>query len=314
MGTGGVINIEREAKLSGPLHSKGFLVLSGYLGWMFARAEPLILSASVSFEQMYEEVEGDSASVAELYALMSAIGEVPLRQGIAVTGAVSEKGQVLPVGGVTEKIEGFFAACERVGLDGQGVILPRRNVDNLVLRREVRDAVEAGRFHIWAIDRIEEGWPILTGLEAGEARPDGTFPEGTVHHAVKAASRSGRRSGNASPIPRPGRERRRAPRGTASRALAWRVASELGVESAPRGRALPDGETSLVVDGGRGRDVFVVQATSPPVNDHLDRAARLRRRCRRGRPPHRRGRAVLRLRPFRSARRGRVPGDGLARG
>ncbi len=186
MGTGGVINIEREAKLSGPLHSKGFLVLSGYLGWMFARTEPLILSASLSFEQMYEEVEGDSASVAELYALMSAIAEVPLRQGIAVTGAVSEKGQVLPVGGVTQKIEGFFAACERVGLDGQGVIVPRRNVDNLVLRRDVRDAVEAGRFHIWAIDRIEEGWPILTGREAGEARPDGTFPEGTVHHAVKA--------------------------------------------------------------------------------------------------------------------------------
>lgn len=186
MGTGGVINIEREAKLSGPLHSKGFLVLSGYLGWMFARAEPLILSASLSFEQMYEEVEGDSASVAELYALMSAIGEVPLRQGIAVTGAVSEKGQVLPVGGVTQKIEGFFAACERVGLDGQGVIVPRRNVDNLVLRRDVRDAVEAGRFHVWAIDRIEEGWPILTGLEAGEAAADGTFPEGSVHHAVKS--------------------------------------------------------------------------------------------------------------------------------
>lgn len=186
MGTGGVINIEREAKLSGPLHSKGFLVLSGYLGWMFARAEPLILSASLSFEQMYEEVEGDSASVAELYALMSAIGEVPLRQGIAVTGAVSEKGQVLPVGGVTQKIEGFFAACERVGLDGQGVIVPRRNVDNLVLRRNVRDAVEAGRFHVWAIDRIEEGWPILTGREAGAARSDGTFPEGTVHHAVKS--------------------------------------------------------------------------------------------------------------------------------
>src|SRR5690606_18476148 len=186
MGTSGVVNIEREAKLAGPIHSKGFLVLSGYLGWLFARDHPLILSASVSFEQLYEEVEGDSASAAELYALMSAIAEVPLRQGIAVTGAVSEKGQVLPVGGVTQKIEGFFAACERVGLDGQGVIVPRRNVDNLVLRRDVRDAVEAGRFHIWAIDRIEEGWPILTGREAGEARPDGTFPEGTVHHAVKA--------------------------------------------------------------------------------------------------------------------------------
>ncbi|HEX7118501.1 MAG TPA: ATP-binding protein [Longimicrobiales bacterium] len=185
MGTGGVINIEREAKLSGPLHSKGFLVLSGYLGWMFARTEPLILSASLSFEQMYEEVEGDSASVAELYALMSAIGEVPLRQGIAVTGAISDKGLVLPVGGVTDKIEGFFAACQRAGLDGQGVIVPRRNADNLVLRREVRDAVEAGRFHVWAIDRIEDGWAILAGRDAGERRDDGTFPDGTVHHAVQ---------------------------------------------------------------------------------------------------------------------------------
>ncbi|HEX6939528.1 MAG TPA: ATP-binding protein [Longimicrobiales bacterium] len=186
MGTGGVINIEREAKLSGPLHSKGFLVLSGYLGWMFARSEPLILSASLSFEQMYEEVEGDSASVAELYALLSAIGEVPVRQGIGVTGALSEKGAVLPVGGVTQKVEGFFAACQQIGLDGQGVIVPRRNADNLVLRREVRDAVEAGRFHIWAIDGVEEGWAILAGREAGERRADGTFPEGTVHHAVQA--------------------------------------------------------------------------------------------------------------------------------
>lgn len=186
MGTGGVINIEREAKLAGPLHSKGFLVLSGYLGWMFARTEPLILSASLSFEQMYEEVEGDSASVAELYALMSAIGEVPVRQGIAVTGAINEKGLVLPVGGVADKVEGFFAACERTGLTGeQGVILPRRNVDNLVVRRGVREAVDAGRFRLWAIDRIEEGWTILTGREAGERRPDGSFPEGTVHRAVQ---------------------------------------------------------------------------------------------------------------------------------
>lgn len=186
MGTSGVVNIEREAKLAGPIHSKGFLVLSGYLGWLFARDHPLILSASVSFEQLYEEVEGDSASAAELYALLSAIGGVPLRQGIAVTGAVSEKGQVLPVGGVTEKVEGFFDACRRVGLSGeQGVVIPRRNIENLTLRREVREAVEAGRFQIHAIDRVEEGWPIVTGLEAGEGRPDGAFPPGTVHHAVQ---------------------------------------------------------------------------------------------------------------------------------
>lgn len=186
MGTGGVINIEREAELSGKLHSKGFLVLSGYLGWMFARTEPLILTASLSFEQMYEEVEGDSASVAELIGLLSAIGEIPLRQGIAVTGAISEKGFVLPVGGVTQKVEGFYAACERTGLTGeQGVILPRRNVENLTLRREVRDAVEAGRFHVWAIDRVDEGWPVLAGREAGERQADGSFPEGSVNRAVQ---------------------------------------------------------------------------------------------------------------------------------
>lgn len=187
LGTGGVVNIEREARLAGPIHNKGFLVLSGYLGRRFARRAPLILSASLSFDQIYEEVEGDSASVAELYALMSAIGGVPLRQGIAVTGALNQEGIVLPVGGVTQKIEGFFAACRRVGLTGeQGVVIPRRNVPNLVLRQEVRDAVVAGRFHVYAIDRVEEGWPILAGMPAGEPTPEGTFPEGSVHHAVAA--------------------------------------------------------------------------------------------------------------------------------
>lgn len=185
LGTEGVINIEREAHMSGRIHNKGFLVLSGYLGRTFARSKPLLLSASLSFDQMYDEVEGDSASAAELYALLSAISGIPIRQDICITGAINQDGVILPVGGVTEKVEGVFAAFEQVGLTGkQGVIVPRRNVENLVLRREVRDAVAEGRFNLYAIDRIEEGWPILTGVSAGEMLEDESFPEGTVHAAV----------------------------------------------------------------------------------------------------------------------------------
>ncbi len=185
LGTEGVINIEREALLSGRIHSKGFLVLQGYLGRTFARSKPLLLSASLSFDQLYEEIEGDSASAAELYALLSAISGVPIRQNVCITGAINQDGTILPVGGVTEKVEGVFSAFEQVGLTGnQGVIVPRRNVENLVLRRRVRDAVAEGQFHIYAIDRIEEGWPILTGFDAGEIQKDETFPEGTVHNLV----------------------------------------------------------------------------------------------------------------------------------
>ena len=185
LGTEGVINIEREAQMSGRIHNKAFLVLSGYLGRTFARSKPLLLSASLSFDQLYEEVEGDSASAAELYALLSAISGVPIRQDICITGAINQDGIILPVGGVTEKVEGVFAAFEQLGLTGtQGVIVPRRNVENLVLRRKIREAVADGRFHLYAIDRIEEGWPILTGLEAGQIQDDETFPEGTVHRMV----------------------------------------------------------------------------------------------------------------------------------
>jgi len=185
LGTEGVMNIEREALMSGRIHSKGFLILQGYLGRTFARSKPLLLSASLSFDQLYEEIEGDSASAAELFALLSAISGVPIRQDLCITGAINQDGTILPVGGVTEKVEGVFAAFEQVGLTGsQGVILPRRNVENLVLRRRVRQAVAEGRFHIYAIDRIEEGWPLLTGMEAGVMKSDETFPEGTVHRLV----------------------------------------------------------------------------------------------------------------------------------
>jgi predicted ATP-dependent protease len=185
LGTEGVINIEREAQMSGRIHNKGFLVLSGYLGRTFAKSKPLLLSASLSFDQLYEEVEGDSASAAELYALLSAISGVAIRQDVCITGAINQDGIILPVGGVTEKVEGVFAAFEQVGLTGtQGVIVPRRNAENLVLRRNVREAVAEGKFHIYAIDRLEEGWPILTGLEAGCMQEDETFPEGTVHRLV----------------------------------------------------------------------------------------------------------------------------------
>ncbi|MGW8267199.1 MAG: Lon protease family protein [Longimicrobiales bacterium] len=185
LGTEGVINIEREAQMSGRIHNKAFLVLSGYLGRTFAKSKPLLLSASLSFDQLYEEVEGDSASAAELYALLSSISGVPIRQDICITGAINQDGTILPVGGVTNKVEGVFAAFEQIGLTGhQGVILPRQNVENLVLRRPIRDAVAAGKFHIYAIQRIEEGWPILTGLDAGEMLEDETFPEGTIHARV----------------------------------------------------------------------------------------------------------------------------------
>lgn len=185
VGSGGLSNLEREVAMTGPIHNKAFLLLSGYVARKFGRNRPLVLSATISFDQVYEEIEGDSASAAELYALLSAVSGAPIRQGIAVTGAVNQTGAILPVGGVTEKIEGFFAACQCVGLTReQGVIVPRRNVANLVLREDVREAVDAGRFHVWAIDRFEDGWPILTGHEAGDPGEDGEYPEGSLYRKV----------------------------------------------------------------------------------------------------------------------------------
>jgi len=185
MGKGGVVNIEREAKMSGKIHNKGVLILTGYLGGKFAQDHPLTISASITFEQMYEGIEGDSASSSELYCLLSSLSGIPIRQNIAVTGSINQHGNIQPVGGVTEKVEGFYYVCKVKGLTGdQGVIIPEVNEPNLVLNDEVIEAVCAGRFHIYAIKTIDEGIAILTGTQAGEMQPDGAYPEGTVYRAV----------------------------------------------------------------------------------------------------------------------------------
>lgn len=185
LGKGGLINIEREAKLSGPLHDKGVLILAGFLGDRFAQDKPLALAASICFEQSYGGVEGDSASSTELYGLLSSLAGIPIRQGIAVTGSVNQRGQIQPIGGVNEKIEGFFALCQARGLSGdQGVIIPVQNVRNLMLKSAVIEAVRAGKFSVWAVGTVDEGIEILTGLPAGQRQEDGSWPEGTVNFLV----------------------------------------------------------------------------------------------------------------------------------
>jgi len=185
VGREGVVAIERESKMSGRLHTKGVMILTSFLKERFAHNKPLSLSATLTFEQSYGMVEGDSASSTELYALLSALGRVPIQQGIAVTGSVSQKGEIQPVGGVTRKIEAFFDICKYKGLSGrQGVMIPAKNTRNLMLKQDVIDAVKEGKFHIWAISTIEEGIEILTGMEAGTLQPDGTYPEGTLSRMV----------------------------------------------------------------------------------------------------------------------------------
>jgi len=185
MGRGQVLNIEREVQKSGSSHSKGFMILQGYLNGKFAHRRPLSFAASITFEQVYDEVDGDSASSTELYALLSAITDVPLRQGIAVTGSVNQLGEVQAIGGVNEKIEGFYAVCKAKGLTGdQGVMIPRDNMRNLMLKPEVVRAVRDGTFNIWAVSGIEEGIELLTGLAAGKVRDDGSYPEGTLFRKV----------------------------------------------------------------------------------------------------------------------------------
>ncbi|MEW6214312.1 MAG: ATP-binding protein, partial [Nitrospirota bacterium] len=174
VGKAGVVNIERETKMSGRIHEKAILIITNYLGGRYATKKPISLSASITFEQLYEMVEGDSASCAELYGLLSSIAGVPLKQSIAVTGSMDQNGEVQPVGGINEKIEGFFDLCRLMGLDeGQGVIIPARNVKNLMLKRDVVEAVREGKFFIYPIHRVEEGLEIITGMPAGELREDG---------------------------------------------------------------------------------------------------------------------------------------------
>jgi lon-related putative ATP-dependent protease len=186
LGQRGIQSIEREIKLSGQIHSKGVMTLSGYLAGKYAQNAPLAIGATITFEQSYSGIEGDSASSTELYALISAISGLPLRQGIAVTGSVDQYGNVQAVGGVTEKIEGFFDICKQQGLTGdQGVMIPSTNVKNLMLRDEVVEAVDNSQFHIWAVSNIDEGIALLTGREAGEPDETGEYPEGSVHRLVE---------------------------------------------------------------------------------------------------------------------------------
>lgn len=186
LGRKGIVNIERESKMSGRIHDKGVLILSGYLGQKYAQEAPLTLTASICFEQSYEGVEGDSASSTELYALLSSLAGVPLKQNIAVTGSVNQKGEIQPVGGITRKIEGFFAACKLKGLTGeQGVMIPQQNIINLMLEEEVVNAIKEGKFHIYAVSTVDEGLEILTGIPAGERGEDGRYPEGTINYLVQ---------------------------------------------------------------------------------------------------------------------------------
>jgi lon-related putative ATP-dependent protease len=186
LGKGEVINIEREVELSGPIHSKGVLILSGFLAGRYASEYPLSLSASLVFEQSYSGVEGDSASSTELYALLSAVADLPIKQSLAVTGSVNQLGEVQPIGAVNEKIEGFFDLCKARGLTGdQGVLMPAANVKHLMLRQDVVDAVSRGEFHIYPVETIDEGIELLTGIEAGERDKDGDYPYDTVNHRVQ---------------------------------------------------------------------------------------------------------------------------------
>ena len=185
MGQAGIINIERESRLSGSIHDKGVLILSGYLRNRYGQDKPLAISASLCFEQSYSGVEGDSASSAELYALLSRISDIPLRQDIAVTGAVNQWGEIQAIGGINEKIEGFFDVCRVMGLTGrQGVMIPAANLRNLILRSDVVEAVAQKKFHIYPVRTVDEGLEILTGMRAG-----GVEEEGTANQAVSGRLR-----------------------------------------------------------------------------------------------------------------------------
>jgi len=185
MGKAGIINIEREADLSGSTHNKGVLILGGYLRGKYAQDKPMTLTTSLAFEQSYSGVDGDSASSTEVYAILSSLTDVPLRQDVAVTGSINQNGEIQPIGGVNHKIEGFFDVCRARGLTGkQGVMIPHQNIGDLMLRKDVVEAVAAGKFHIYPVQTIDQGIEILTGWSAGEKGPDGKYPPGTVNYLV----------------------------------------------------------------------------------------------------------------------------------
>ena len=191
VGKGEVVDIQREVELGGPIHSKGVLILAGFLGARYAQDQPLSIAASLVFEQTYAEVEGDSASCAELYALLSALADQPLRQSLAVTGSVNQQGEVQAIGGVNEKIEGFFDVCRERGLTGeQGVLIPAANVEHLMLRKDVVQAAAEGKFHVYPVRTVDEGIALLTGIAAGERDDQGAFPEGTINRRVEDALRA----------------------------------------------------------------------------------------------------------------------------
>jgi predicted ATP-dependent protease len=194
--------------MSGPIHDKGVLILQNYLSALFHRTAPLALNASIVFEQEYNEVEGDSASCAEIYALVSSLANLPVRQGLAVTGALNQHGEVLPVGGINEKIEGYFRACKNSGLTGhQGVLIPTRNRRHLMLDREVVEAVAKGLFHIHAIDHICSGMELLMGMSAGSEDVEGNYPHASVLGRAQKTLQSYRRACWASEHPKPSRKR-----------------------------------------------------------------------------------------------------------
>lgn len=186
LGSGKIIDIERETELGGALHSKGVMILSAFLAARYARTQPLSLAASLVFEQSYGPVDGDSASLAELCALLSSLAELPIRQSFAVTGSVNQHGRVQPIGGVNEKIEGFFDVCNSIGLTGrQGVIIPAANVQHLMLRHDVVEAAAQGRFHIHAVDRVDQALELLMDYPAGERDASGRFPEDSINGRVE---------------------------------------------------------------------------------------------------------------------------------
>jgi ATP-dependent Lon protease len=185
MGRAGIINIEREAEMSGKTHNKGVLILEGYLRSRFAQDKPLSMSASICFEQSYSSVDGDSASSSELYAILSSLAGVPIHQYLAVTGSVNQHGEVQPIGGVNEKVEGFFDVCAARGLNGrEGVLIPALNESDLMLRKDIVDAVGEGRFHLFPVRTIDDGLEVLTGVRAGDRQADGRFEEGTINFLV----------------------------------------------------------------------------------------------------------------------------------